>query len=81
MELCAPLVKKGGVFAALKSHADEEMVHGDAAAPLLGMTKEVKIDYEIPGGDRRCVIFYRKISDTSEKFPRRYAEITKQPLG
>ena len=81
MELCAPLVKKGGVFAALKSHAEEEMLHGDAAAPLLGMTKEAKIDYEIPGGDRRCVIFYRKISDTPEKFPRRYAEITKQPLG
>ncbi len=81
MELCAPFVKKGGVFAALKSHADEEMLHGDAAAPLLGMTKEAKIDYEIPGGDSRCVIFYRKISDTPEKFPRRYAEITKQPLG
>ena len=81
MELCAPLVRKGGVFAALKSHADEEMLHGDAAAPLLGMTKEAKIDYEIPGGDTRCVIFYRKISDTPEKFPRRYAEITKQPLG
>ena len=81
MELCAPLVKKGGVFAALKSHADEEMLHGDAAAPLLGMTKEAKIDYEIPGGDTRCVIFYRTISDTPEKFPRRYAEITKQPLG
>ena len=81
MELCAPLVKKGGVFAALKSHADEEMIHGDAAAPLLGLTKEAKIDYEIPGGDQRCVIFYRKISDTPEKFPRRYAEITKQPLG
>ena len=81
MELCAPLVKKGGVFAALKSHAEEEMQHGDAAAPLLGLTKEAKIDYELPGGDTRCVTFYRKNGDTPEKFPRRYAEITKQPLG
>ncbi len=81
MELCAPLVKKDGVFAALKSHAEEEMVAGDAAAKLLGMTKEEKIDYELPGGDTRCVIFYRKKTDTPEKYPRRYAEITKQPLG
>lgn len=81
MELCAPLVAKGGVFAALKSHAEEEMIAGNAAAKLLGMTKEEKIDYEIPGGDTRCVIFYRKITDTPEKFPRRYAEISKQPLG
>lgn len=81
MELCAPLVEKGGIFAAMKSHAEEEIAQGDAAAVQLGMTKEAKMDYEIPGGDTRCVIFYRKITDTPEKFPRRYAEITKQPLG
>ncbi len=80
-ELCAPLVKKDGYFVALKSHAEEEMIAGDAAANLLGMTKEEKIDYELPGGDTRCVIFYRKKTDTPEKYPRRYAEITKQPLG
>lgn len=81
LEICAPLLKTNGVFAALKSHADDELVAGDRAAAKLGMTRESKIDYEIPGGDTRCVIFYRKISDTPDKFPRRYAEISKQPLS
>lgn len=80
-ELCAPLVEKGGIFAALKSHTEEELASGDAAAELLGLTREAKMDYELPGGDTRCVLFYRKITDTPEKFPRRYAEITKHPLG
>lgn len=80
LELCAPLIEKNGVFAALKSHADDEIVAGDRAAVKLGMTRESKIDYEIPGGDTRCVIFYRKISDTPDTFPRRYADILKRPL-
>ncbi len=81
LELCAPLVAKNGFFAALKSHADDELAQGDIAAKRLGMTNVGKIDYELPGGDTRCVIFYRKITDTPEKFPRRYAEIAKHPLG
>lgn len=81
LELCAPLLKRDGVFAALRSHADEELPSGDAAAAPLGLKREGKIDYELPGGDVRCVIFYRKISDTPDYLPRRYAEITKHPLG
>lgn len=81
LELCAPLLQRDGVFAALRSHADEELPSGDAAAAPLGLKREGKLDYELPGGDVRCVIFYRKISDTPEAFPRRYAEITKHPLG
>ncbi|MBE6617673.1 MAG: 16S rRNA (guanine(527)-N(7))-methyltransferase RsmG [Ruminococcaceae bacterium] len=80
IELCAPFVAVGGVFAALKSHADEEISKSESAAKILGLTKEAKIDYEIPGGDSRCLIIYRKISPTPPKYPRRYAEITKQPL-
>lgn len=80
MELCAPFVSVGGVFASLKSHADEEIANSEAAAKILGLTKEAKIDYEIPGGDSRCLIIYRKTTATPPKYPRRYAEITKQPL-
>lgn len=80
MELCAPFVSVGGVFASLKSHADEEIERSAAAAKKLGLTKEAKIDYEIPGGDRRCLIIYRKTAQTPPEYPRRYAEITKKPL-
>ena len=80
MELCAPFVAVGGVFASLKSHADEEMERSAAAAKILGLTLEEKIDYEIPGGDSRCLIIYRKTAKTPPIYPRRYAEITKKPL-
>lgn len=80
MELCAPFVAVGGVFASLKSHADEEIERSAAAAKILGLTPVEKIDYEIPGGDSRCLIIYKKTSKTPPQYPRRYAEITKKPL-
>lgn len=80
LELCAPFVAVGGVFASLKSHADEEITRSASAAEILGLTKEAKIDYNIPGGDSRCLIIYRKTRPTPPEYPRRYAEITKKPL-
>lgn len=80
IELCAPFVSLGGVFASLKSHADDEIANSEAAAKILGLTMREKIDYEIPGGDRRCLVIYEKTAPTPPKYPRRYAEITKQPL-
>ena len=80
IELCAPFVAKGGIFAALKSHVDGELENADLAAPILGMENIRKIDYEIPGGDKRCLIIYRKLSDTPKNFPRRYSDISKHPL-
>lgn len=80
LELCAPFVSLGGVFAALKSHADCEIADAEAAADALSMTKLKKIDYELPGGDIRCLILYRKTAPTLMKYPRLYAEITKHPI-
>ena len=79
-ELCAPFVHPGGFFAALKSHAEDELPAGDRAAEKLGMTRTAIFSYEIPGGDLRTLILYRKISSCSPKYPRRYADITKHPL-
>lgn len=80
IELCAPFVKIGGYFAPLKSHAEEEVANSEAAAKILGLTKELTIKYEIPGGDSRTLVVYKKTAATPPKYPRRYAEITKQPL-
>ena len=81
IELCAPFVRVGGHFCALKSHIEEELEPADRAGRLLGLTNIAVIDYEIPGGDTRCLVLYRKTAPTPAKYPRRYAEITKRALG
>lgn len=80
LELCAPLTKVGGFFCALKSHADEEILAAGNAHETLGLTLRDKISYTLPGGDARVVLIYEKTAETPRKYPRRYAEITKQPL-
>ena len=80
LELCAPLTKVGGYFCALKSHADEEILAAGNAPETLGLTLRDKISYTLPGGDARVVLIYEKTAETPRKYPRRYAEITKQPL-
>ena len=80
LELCAPLTKVGGYFCALKSHADEELLAAGNAPETLGLTLRDRISYTLPGGDARVVLIYEKTAETLRKYPRRYAEITKQPL-
>lgn len=80
LELCAPLTKVGGYFCALKSHADEEILAAGNAHETLGLTLRDKISYTLPGGDARVVLIYEKTAEAPRKYPRRYAEITKQPL-
>lgn len=80
LELCAPLTRVGGYFCALKSHADEEILAAGNAPETLGLTLRDKISYTLPGGDARVVLIYEKTAETLRKYPRRYAEITKQPL-
>lgn len=80
LELCAPFVKEGGIFCAMKSHAEEEIASAGEAHTKLGLTLREKINYEIPGGDARVLLIYEKTAPTPRKYPRRYAEITKQPL-
>lgn len=80
LELCAPLTRVGGYFCALKSHAEEEILAAGNAPETLGLTLRDKISYTLPGGDARVVLIYEKTAETPRKYPRRYAEITKQPL-
>lgn len=80
LELCAPLTRVGGYFCALKSHADDEILAAGNAHETLGLTLRDKISYTLPGGDARVVLIYEKTAETPRKYPRRYAEITKQPL-
>lgn len=81
IELCGGFVRPGGHLCALKSHIEDELEPADRAGKILGLTNIAVIDYEIPGGDKRCLVLYRKTASTPAKYPRRYSEITKRVLG
>ena len=82
-ELCLPLVKVGGEFLAMKSsHTEEEINEAKAAIALLGGKITDVIDYTIPTTDIvHRVVRIEKIAPTAKKYPRRFAQIKKQPLG
>lgn len=79
-ELCIPLVKKNGIFLAMKgSHAPEELEQADYAIKLLGCTLEKEDAYEIDEATRINFVF-RKVKQTPMRFPRMFAKIKKEPL-
>lgn len=82
-ELCLPLVKVGGEFLAMKSsHTEEEINEAKPAIAMLGGRIKEVIDYTIPTTDIvHRVVRIEKIAPTAKKYPRRFAQIKKQPLG
>jgi len=73
----------GGEFLAMKSsHTEEEINEAKAAIALLGGAITEVIDYTIPTTDIvHRVVRIRKEKPTPKKYPRRFAQIKKQPLG
>lgn len=76
-----PFVKIGGMFIAMKGPAayDEIKDSESAIHQLGGKVHQVK-EFVLPDNSTRVVIFIRKLFSTSEKYPRRSAKISKQPL-
>ncbi len=81
-ELCLPYVKVGGLFLAMKStDCGPEVRAAEKAIRLLGGSVEDTVDYTIPHTDvTHRVLVIRKVSPTPAKYPRRFAQIKKQPL-
>ena len=81
-ELCLPLVKVGGVFAAMKGpDPSEELAEAERGVALLGGGKARVERYAVPGTDAvHSVVLIEKRRQTPAKYPRRYALIKKQPL-
>ncbi len=81
MELCAPFIKYGGYFVAMKgSAADEELAEARSAANKLGLSLLEKCPYTVKDGGERTVLVYEKIAPTPPMYPRVYAKIKKNPL-
>ena len=81
-ELCLPLLKVGGVFAAMKSvDTEDEIAAAKNAIRTLG-GRIVKVeDYTIPTSDivHRLVLI-EKLSPAPNAYPRAFAKIKKSPL-
>ncbi len=80
IELAAPFVKVGGIFAAMKAHSDEEVTSAARAAEILGFEAAEVTEYSLPSGDVRSLVIYRKVKPTPAAYPRQYSKIVSNPL-
>lgn len=84
-ELCVPFIKKGGLFIALKGkREDDSAASASSAMKSLGcrLVSDNVFDLYDTDGEKseRHVLVYEKISETPWIYPRKYAQITKNPL-
>lgn len=81
-ELCMPMVKTGGAFLAMKGpDVKAELHEALQAIRLLGGSHERTEYYTIPGTDIvHSAVLVRKTGETPARYPRRWAQIKKQPL-
>lgn len=82
LELCFYMVKVGGSFVAYKSlGVDEEISNAKHAFKCLEISKYNKFEYKLPKSENsRVFLDILKEKKTQKKYPRKYAEIIKQPL-
>ena len=82
LEISFYLVKVGGHFIAYKSSGvDEEISNAKHAFKCLQIDEYKKFDYFLPKSkNSRVFLGILKKNKTQKKYPRRYGEITKQPL-
>ncbi|OIR59980.1 16S rRNA (guanine(527)-N(7))-methyltransferase RsmG [Bacillus sp. FMQ74] len=81
-ELCLPLVKKNGLFVALKAaSAEEELNAGKKAITTLGGELENIHSFKLPieESDRNIMVI-RKIKNTPKKYPRKPGTPNKSPI-
>lgn len=81
-ELCLPFAKKGGYFIAMKGpDCTDELNEAKRAIALLGGEIAGVENYTIPGTDiTHSAVIIRKVKDSPARYPRRWAQIKKQPL-
>lgn len=80
-EYCIPLVKKGGLFVAMKGQSGaEEAASAANAVKLLGGEKPLIICETLTGEEQRTFIITKKISQTPPKYPRAGGKIAKCAL-
>ncbi len=81
LEMTLPFCKLGGIFVAQKLTAAKlEIDDATRAARQLGGKLDQVVDISLPELADRCLVVYRKVSPTPDKYPRRPGVPAKQPL-
>lgn len=82
-EYCLPLVKKNGMFIALKgSKYQDEIAEGKKAVAILGGKLISADEVKLPDlSDGRAIVKIRKVKNTPAVYPRKAGTPEKQPLG
>ncbi len=81
-ELCLPYLRVGGLFIAMKGpECGQEVLEAENAMRLLGGRLKETVHYSIPGTDiSHAAVVIEKTKPTHPKYPRKWAQIKKQPL-
>ena len=83
-ELCAPLIKKGGLFIAMKSSkGEEEYAEARVGLEKLGCVLQENVKKSFAYNKtaiERDIYVFQKAAATPAQFPRKYAQILKKPL-
>ena len=81
LEYSIPLVKVNGVFVAMKSNIEDELVNINNYEIKLDIKEIDRISFKLPiENSLRTLIKYQKNNKTSTKYPRKYNEIKKNNL-
>ncbi len=82
-ELCVPLVKNGGLFAAMKAaSAPDELKDAKKALEKLGVKNESVYSFKLPIEEsERYIQVFRKFKDTPKKYPRKPGMPNKSPIA
>jgi len=81
LEYCLPLVKKGGIFIAMKGSNGSEIEGCVKALEILGGKIEEVKEFNLPGSDmKRNIIVVRKLRQTPAIYPRKAGKPSKEPL-
>ncbi|ANU26906.1 16S rRNA (guanine(527)-N(7))-methyltransferase RsmG [Planococcus versutus] len=82
-ELCVPLVKKGGVFAAMKAaSASNELEDAEMALQKLGVKLEKVFSFLLPIEEsERYIQIFKKFKETPKKYPRKAGVPNKSPIA
>ena len=79
LEICSPLIKVGGLMMAYKTD-ESELELSQSALKTLNMTHKNTLSFNLPNGDRRCILLFEKTASTPKQYPRQYGQIKKRPL-
>ncbi len=83
IELCAPLVRTGGLLVFPRSGAlENELLEAKSAARALNVRPRplVPIPTSLGLGEQRALVVYEKSGETASRFPRRVGMATNNPI-